>query len=197
MSLQGTFVKHVGPGELDLWKTNFMWFLQKLTFKYGRPLVHKSPGYTCRIKHLLDLFPTAKFVHIHRHPYEVLQSSVHTLKKASPYVALQAHECDVEQSIRNIAKLYDGFFAQRHLIPAENFCEVAFADLETDPMGQMESIYESLSLPEFHPVAPPLQAYLRSIEGYTKNRHPDLPNDIRKRLARDWRQCFEHWDYST
>ena len=117
------------------------------------------------------------------------------MKKAAPFWALQTYKPDVEQIILDYVDVYDAFFEQRHLIPAENFCEVAFEQLENDPIGQMQRIYETLNLPEFDYVEPKLRDYVQSIEGYSKNRFPDLPNDIRERLAHEWSRCFEEWQY--
>ena len=39
------------------------------------PLVLKSPPHTGRIRRLLEIFPRAKFVHVHRDPYAVFSST--------------------------------------------------------------------------------------------------------------------------
>src|SRR5262249_32216080 len=61
----------VAEGVVTGWKAALVLFLKKLTWKYGRPLVLKSPPHPCRIRLLLDLFPDARFVHIRRNPYDV------------------------------------------------------------------------------------------------------------------------------
>jgi len=66
------------------WKAAMLRFTKKLSFKYGKPLVLKSPGHTARIKTLLELFPDARFVHIHRNPYDVFRSTQHLMKKIAP-----------------------------------------------------------------------------------------------------------------
>jgi len=58
-----------------MWKEALLQFVRKLTWKYQRPMILKSPGHTCRIRFLLELFPTARFVHIHRNPYTVFLST--------------------------------------------------------------------------------------------------------------------------
>ena len=68
------------PAEIARWQTALHWFVQKLTYKHGRPLVLKSPCHTARIRLLLEVFPDAKFVHIHRNPYDVFHSSLHLLR---------------------------------------------------------------------------------------------------------------------
>jgi omega-hydroxy-beta-dihydromenaquinone-9 sulfotransferase len=183
--------------EIDAWKSNLMRFLQKLTLKHDRPLLLKSPGHTSRIKLLLELFPDAKFVHIHRHPHAVFQSSVHTMKKAMPFCTLQSHDHSIEQTIQDYADVFDAFFEQRHLIPVENFCEVAFEQLEQDPIGELRRIYQTLALPDFSGAESRVRDYTQSLKAYSKNSFPDLPADLRARLAQEWRRCFEQWGYVT
>src|SRR5262249_56480059 len=82
-------LRRLSEDERAEWKAAVAWFVQKLAFRCGRPLVLKSPGHTGRIRLLLELFPDARFVHIHRNPYAVFQSARHTVLKASPWWALQ------------------------------------------------------------------------------------------------------------
>ena len=188
-------LKDATPGEVDAWKSKLLWFLQKLTLKYGRPLILKSPGHTSRIKVLLELFPDAKFVHIHRDPYTVFQSTEHTWTKVMSWWALQEHHPDPDDVIRDYDEVFDAFFEQRHLIPEENFCEVAFDELERDPVGEVGRIYEELHLPDFKHVEPTLRDYVQSIKGYSRNRFPELSHEMRDRLALQWSRCFEEWGY--
>ena len=117
------------------------------------------------------------------------------MKKASPFWSLQKSEPNVDQIIRDYIEVYEAFFEQRHLIPADNFCEVAFGELERDPIGQVQRIYDNLSLPEFGYIEPKLSEYVQSIDGYSKNSFPELPSEIRERLGHEWSRCFEEWQY--
>ena len=144
---------------------------------------------------LSDALPDAKFVHIHRHPHEVFQSTVHTWKKVYPLWALQEGAVNAESVIRDYADVYDSFFEHRHLIPAKNYCEIAFDQLEKDPLGQIKYVYETLSLPDFDYAEPKLRDYVQSLQGYSRNTFPKLPSDVRERLAREWARCFEEWQY--
>ena len=110
--------------------------------------------------------------------------------------ALQEPELDIDLVIRDYIEVFDAFFEQRHLIPGENFCEVAFDALERDPMGQMRQIYDKLNLPDFDHVEPTLRDYVQSIDGYSRNSFPELSDDMRNRLAREWSCCIEEWGYA-
>ncbi len=125
--------------------------------RYDRPLILKSPPHTARIRLLLELFPDARFVHIHRHPYVVFRSTRHLIRAVQPVFRLQEGPVpDGDDRILSVyTELYDAFFEERGLIPEGRFCEVAFDDLERDPVGVVGSIYESLGLPGFEDAPAP------------------------------------------
>lgn len=183
------------PDDVEDWKKAWMTFLRKLTLKHGKPLILKSPAHTGRIATILELFPDAKFVHIHRHPYAVFQSSMHTWRKVSSWWAFQAHSIDEVGVIRDYAEVFNAFFEQRHLIPDGHYCEVAFDDLERDPLGALRRIYSQLELPEFAYAEQAVSAYVDSLSGYRRNRFPELGNATREKLAQAWARCFDEWDY--
>lgn len=67
----------------DKWSKSFLYLIRKLVVrenksnvdKKNRRLVIKSPVHTARVPLLKKLFPNAKFIYIHRHPYEIYQSA--------------------------------------------------------------------------------------------------------------------------
>jgi hypothetical protein len=191
--------RDVPEAEIKRWKEAFVWFLKKLSWKYKRPLVLKSPTHTCRIRLLLEMFPDAKFVHIHRNPYAVFPSSKRTLQVCFQMNRLQdprLNELD-DQVFLTYRELHDVFFAERNLIPKERFHEMSFEKLEEDPIGEMKRMYRALSLPDFSHVEPALRKYVDSIAGYKKNEFPDLSEDLRERIATEWRRCFDEWGYAV
>ena len=83
-----------------------------------------------------------------------------------------------------------------HSIPAGQLVEIAYEDLERDPIGQLEIIYEALSLGGFD--AGPSRRWNRSwprSQGYKKNRHPRLDDATREKVAAAWSRNFEVWGY--
>lgn len=183
--------------ETERWKAAMRWFLQKLSFKYARPLVLKSPAHTCRIKMLLEMFPDARFVHIHRHPYDVIRSSVLTVRKLTPVWALQKTELDglEDRAIEQMKTMTDRYFEEKHLIPADRFHEIRFEDLESDPIGQMQATYDALDLPAFSEVEAKIFAYTESVSGYRKNVHSELSTELKTKLADQLQRCFDTWGY--
>jgi hypothetical protein len=97
--------------------------------------------------------------------------------------------------IRNYRVMYDAFFEDRALIPAGNYCEVAFEQLEREPIGEVRKIYQTLNLRDFATFEPSLQKYVNSLAGYQKNTFRELDPSVKTRLRREWHKCFDEWDY--
>ncbi len=188
------------PGdEVDRWKRALVRFLRKLTFKNDRAVVLKSPPHTARIGLLLELFPDARFVHIHRDPIAVFQSTRHMIATTMQYWELQRRpEPEGDDRIIGIYRaMYDAYFAQRSAIPPGRACEIAYEALEHDPLSQVALVYESLGLRGFESVRPRMEQYLASIAGYRKNAHVPVSEALRERLAGEWGPSFQAWGYEA
>ncbi len=191
--------RDVRESEVDCWEHALTTLLKKLTLRYGRPLVLKSPPHTARIRLLLRLFPDARFVHIYRNPYDVFRSTKHLIQTTQPLYHLREGPIqDGEDRILAVYRaMYDAFFEERWLIPEGRLCEVGYEVLERDPLGVVESIYQTLGLSGFEALRPRLEAYLGTIAEYRKNRHDELPEPLRRRIAHEWRRNFDEWGYET
>jgi hypothetical protein len=136
-------------------------------------------------------------VHIRRNPYAVFQSFVHTYATGLPFGRLQrTSEIDwTGRVIRQYKEVYDSYFEERGLIRDGHLHEMSFEELEQNPVAEMQKLYEALGMPDFANVEPALRAYLHSLRDYRKNSFPELDSEVRKRIASEWRRCFEEWDY--
>ncbi|MDB4793015.1 sulfotransferase [bacterium] len=183
--------------EVDEWRAGFMLFLKKLTWKYQRPLVLKSPTHTCRIRLLLELFPNAKFIHIHRNPFDVFQSTIHLINKGIGLTCFQRADQEdwTTRTLRVYRDMYEKFFLEKKLIPDGDFHEIRFEELENDPCRQVQAIYEALSLPPLVEQSK-LKEYLNSVAGYRKNNLPTIPVETENRITTEWERCFDEWGYS-
>ncbi|MES2440778.1 MAG: sulfotransferase [Verrucomicrobiota bacterium] len=187
----------VPQAEIDEWKSAFIWFVKKLTLKYRRPLVLKSPPHTARIRLLLEMFPDARFVHIHRHPYQVFRSCRHYFDTATWFSYLQRPDLDAidDRIIARYTNLHDAFFAQRELIPAGRFHEMSFDELERSPVESVRSLYAKLDLAGFDPFKSELTRYVETLDSYQKNRFHEMEPAIRERVATEWKRSFTEWNY--
>jgi len=183
--------------EIERWKTAFVWFLKKLTLKQDRALLLKSPPHTARIRLLLDLFPDARFVHIHRDPYTVFQSTRHLFDTLARHFYMQHPEVERidDQIIGRYRLLYDAFFEEKSRIPSGHLLELSFEELERDPIGQVRTVYERLGLDGFERLEPKLRRYMDSVSDYRKNRFPELSPTTRSTIAKAWQRSFHQWRY--
>jgi len=182
--------------EVGRWKAALVAFARKLTWKYRKPLILKSPTHTARIRVLLELWPDARFVHIRRDPYAVIRSTIRMTEQVSDYIGLQRPAADVEpRTIRQYREVYDAYFEQMALIPPGRLHELRYEDLETDPVGELRACYQALDLPSFGEVEADVQDYVSTLKDYRKNAHVELDPATRQRIASECRRCFDEWGY--
>jgi hypothetical protein len=191
----------LSDAELARWKDNYLYFVRKLSYRFGRPLVLKSPANTGRIKTLLELFPDAKFIHIHRNPYDIFRSALHTYRTAGPWWQLQRIDYGDEEAAHSLIfrmtkTLYEGYFEQSFQIPLGRLHQLAFANLERDPIDELRKAYDALELPAFAYVEPALRTYLSSLSDYKKNVFRELSPELKDRLRQEWEHYFEAFGYA-
>ena len=183
--------------ELDRWKYWFLYYLKKITFKHNKQLLLKSPVNTARVKYILDVFPDAKFVHIHRNPYAVFRSSKKMFHTAFSTSALQKNGsfADDDYVIDHYSRMHDAYFRDIKAIPEGNFIDLAFEDLERDPFAEVKKIYTALNLAGFEDAGEAIKQYLDSLKGYQKNTYKELDEDLRRKIQTHWKRSFETWAY--
>jgi len=197
---KGVFLDDGSEAEAREWERTFLQLSRKVAIQSpGRTLVVKNPVYTARVKHILRIFPDARFIHIHRDPYTVFQSTVKMEKTTVPLYAYQKpdEETLTDFILWRYRAMYDAFFNDQPKIPEEQFAEVSFAELEADPLGSLARIYETLDLGDFAEARPEIEAYAQSISGYQKNTYTHLPDDVKERVAGAWAENFDRWGYET
>lgn len=190
--------RDVPEEEIARWKASLILFYKKLTWKFGKPLVLKSPPHTARVRLLLEMFPDARFVHIYRDPYTVFQSTRRQTQVMESATRLQnPRSLDLDDRILDRYKtLYDAFFEEKPLIPEGRFYEVGFEELEKDPVAEVRKIYEHLGIPGFEAFEPALRRYVGSISSYRKNEYQELPAVLRKEILAAWKRSFDEWRYA-
>lgn len=189
--------KDVTSEELETWKEKYLEVIKTATFNMqGRRLVIKNPANTGRIPILLEMFPNAKFIFLHRDPYEVFLSTRNLYKKTLPHSQLQ--EISDEEIDANILTFYTEmmkhYLSDRGLIPPRNLIEVGYRELDKTPLPVMRHIYNSMNFWPYARVRKRLRRYLDSLKGYQKNSYQISTVDI-KNVNRYWAFAFEEWGY--
>ena len=190
--------KDVSPEVIETWKEKYLEVLKTATYNMrGRRLVIKNPANTGRIPILLDLFPNAKFIFLHRNPYQVFLSTRNLYKKTLPHSQLQEiSDGEIDANILTFYKeVMQHYLNDRKLIPSRNLIEVGYDALDRRPMEVMRRIYQQLNFWPFARVRGRLHHYLDSLKGYQKNRYQLSPADVEK-INSHWEFTFDEWNYS-
>jgi hypothetical protein len=181
------------------WQQQYLAFLQKLQFvQPEKRLLLKNPANTARVGLLRQMFPGARFIHIHRNPYKVFASTIHLYLKAQQAWGLQAtnrqrierHVLDSYQSLMN------AYFADRDTLGDGQLVEVSFRELQQDPLGTLEDIYQSIGLQGFESARPQFERYIDSQRHYQKN-ELSLSAQESRRVSQHWRNSFAQFDYAV
>ena len=171
-------------------------FTDRLTQHTGKRLVLKSPAHTARIRYLLKWFPDAHFVHIHRDPTAVFQSTRHLYDTVDWFWTLQRRPANHdEQILRQYRALHDAWFEDAALIPKGHLHELSYESLVDDPIGNLQSLYSSLNLGPFERVQATMEEAL-SGRAYRANRFEPLSDSARAALHKAAGPCFDAWDYA-
>jgi omega-hydroxy-beta-dihydromenaquinone-9 sulfotransferase len=169
------------PKDLGKWKKAYYYFVQKMTLKYnGKQLILKNPTNSYRIKHLLEMFPNAKFIHTHRDPYEVFLSTMKFFDEVFALYTLQPWDKNKMKLdiLQNYRLLYQYLNRDIGLIPKDRIIHVRYSDFVVSPMDVLEKIYQKLDLDGFEEYKKDFQIYVDSQKQYKPNKHRICDDDI-------------------
>jgi hypothetical protein len=188
---------NVKAAKKEAWLDNYELIIKKAVKNTkGNYFVSKNPPNTGRIKVLHDKFPNAKFIHIHRNPVEVYLSTRHFFTTVLPSLQLQKFtKQEIEELVFSFfKKIMKKYLEERNQIPKEKLVEVAFADLEKEPLKELERIYKHLNLPHFDKAKPYFKKYAESKKGYKKNAYK-IERSLLNRILSEWDFAMEAWNY--
>jgi hypothetical protein len=196
---RGVFFESCSQEEIQQWRRGLLAFLDKVTtHQRGKCLLVKNPVYTAHIDALRQIWPDAKFIHIYRNPYVVYPSTRHFFRSLLAELALQAYShVPIEELILDAyPRMMSKWFDDATNLPATDYVETRFEDLEAHPLREIERIYATLELAAFDQARPHFGAYLTSIRDYRKNIYPPDPEAIRS-VQRHWGPFLQHWGYDA
>jgi hypothetical protein len=154
------------------WKNNFKRFVNRsLINTKGVRFISKNPPHTARIPHLLAIYPTAKFIYIHRNPYEVMRSTIAFYKSILP--ATQLQDIDNETLTSDILWVYKELMLKYELdktrIPSKNLIEIPYANLVSNPDEVIKLIYKDLLNDDYTRVETYVNKYVEEMNHTLKN----------------------------
>ncbi len=169
--------------------------------QYSQPndlMIIKNPINTARIEMLHEMYPNAKWIHIHRNPYTVYRSTLKFFRELLP--TLWFHEVSDEFISKLILDIYQRLYADydRALanLPNLDLIEISFEEFEKTPVEHMERIYHELGLEGFEKSKPKFEAYVASKKSYKKNVYK-FPDELVKLVDEHWSEYVERWGYAV
>lgn len=181
------------------WKSIYHNLLQGISYYNGgqRQLLLKNPHNCGRIDMLLDLYPEAKFINIHRNPYDVYKSNLHLWKTTVSTQFLQDfHEEEMHERVMYLCgETLKRYFDQLELIPKENIIDVAYDDFVGSEVEILEKVYGQLNINGFEHAKPKFIEYLATLKEYKKNKFTVLPENVVEEINDKWSIAFERWGY--
>ena len=179
------------------WCEAYLRILKKATLEMnGKPLVLKNPANTARIKILLKMFPNARFIHIHRNPYEVYLSTKNLYRKLLPVLSLQ--KISDREIDSNILWFYQKtmlkFFEDKHLIPEANLIEIKYEDFVDNPSDTLAKIYQQFKLSNYSSKKEKFEKYIATQNNYQSNQY-QLSKEDRDKVAKNWGFALKKFGY--
>lgn len=180
------------------WKKHYVNYIKKISFINGeKQLILKNPPNTGRIKLLKDIFPKAKFVYLHRNPYEIYASSILLFQRLLPYFSLQKWD---EKKIKtkilmNFVEMIEEYERSKKTLTEDEIIEVKYEDLIADPLSELGKIYHKLDLKGFEESVESIQEFIKTQHQYKANKHiisKEIINDVNN----NWEKYREKYGYS-
>lgn len=192
------FQDEMTPQEYRLWKRTVRRLNRKVQLKHPqRRLMVKNPGDTARVKALLDLYPKARFVFLHRNPYDVFYSNIKLWRNILDHISLQDITRDElsRAILYTYRRMHEAYLTERALIPRGQLVEISHRELATAPLQTARRIYRALDLPGFERAQPHLAAFLpREQQSYQAPQYDYTPQDI-EAINKDWGFAFDAFGY--
>jgi hypothetical protein len=115
---------------------------------YGKRFLLKDPTHTFFVDSILEVFPNARFVFIHRDPAETLSSicSLHAYARSVFSSDVDAHAIGAEVSDSYMMRLLEPAVAAVDGLPAGRVAHVRAPDLSEDPVGTIAEAYRTLGM---------------------------------------------------
>lgn len=198
--ISGAFVSDLTNKQQENWKKTYSYIINKITWFYGgKQLILKSPDNTAHVRQLLELYPNAKFVNIHRDPYTTVMSTIHMFKKQMEIIQLSPlpeGDLDIilEDTIVYIFKrMYSELFEMEQEL-SDNMITISYRELSSSPYKCIESIYKKLEIPNYDEAIPHIEKYIDSQRNYVKNRFTITPR-LRNKINSELGFYFTHYGY--
>lgn len=189
-----SFVPEGRPGAE--WEALVRGWFRKLSGFSGKRVISKNPFNSFRILWLKSIFPEAKFIHIVRHPYKVIPSSIHMWIIVSQQNSLAGRT--MKPSTEEISQFYD--FTLRKTeesfshLSKDEMITIRFEDLLHQPLTILSEICEHCKLPVPDLFKEQVLRYSSGLSKYQNNSFV-LTTEDKQRINRHLSWFMEKMDY--
>jgi omega-hydroxy-beta-dihydromenaquinone-9 sulfotransferase len=171
-------------------------FYKKLYYLSGKRTVSKNPFNSLRINELRRIFPEARFIHIYRHPFEVIPSTI------KMFDIVQKQNCLNRKGTKPTIAEVSGVFGRvmnvirRDLasLPKDTYYEIKFETLNSDPIQSLKALYHSLNFKFSIEFEKKVRAYLSETNDYKKNKF-NLSDEEKKTIISQVEHHMKYYKY--
>jgi hypothetical protein len=152
--------------------------------------------HSLRIPILLEAFPGARFIHIHRHPYKVAASSMHLWKVMARDNQLKGNTAGptLEEVSEGVAKFYRIIEKDTKGLASDRYCEVSYEDLEKDPFTAIERIYSQFGMKYSTELESQIRSFRESTGDFKKNSYT-FGEEEKEMVFLKMKNVFETYHY--
>jgi hypothetical protein len=178
------FLNHGTPflpsgDKLDKWKNDVKAFYRKLHFQNKKRIVSKNPFNSYRIKILFEMFPGARFIHIVRHPDDVIPSTIYMWDIVQKQNCLNnpVNPPDFKEVAGVLDNLLTAIETDCEQLPPGHYIEIRIEDLETKPVHVLKKIYPLLNLLFTNDFESNINGFIRETADFRKNEFSLTPQE--------------------
>jgi hypothetical protein len=177
----------IGESERRRWRRSLKHYLGKIAALHpNQRLLLKNPAHSARVPELKAMFPGARFIHIHRDPFEVFVSMRRMVHITCSIVALQDYDqAAVDEAIMThypiiMDRLREG------LKSAGAHADVRYTDLVKQPVETLQRVYDELDLGDFDAARPAIESFATANATVPRSARP-LDQKLSAKIATRWK----------
>lgn len=169
--------------KLNQWKDAIKYFYKKLTLENNKTILIKNPFHSFRIQYLNEIFPKARYIHIIRHPYKVVPSTIRMWDIVGTQNAMNTKwvKPNIEETSDLLLLMLRKIETDVKNLSENRYYELRFEDLEKDPVKEIKSIYEHLNVQYSDEYEKQINNFLISIKDYQKNKY-QIPDEDKLKI---------------
>jgi hypothetical protein len=171
--------------------------IQKALINTGnKRFLSKNPVHTGRIPLLLEMFPDARFIYIHRNPVDVILSTRHFFSKMMPGLTLK--KIDFDQINKDIYAVYNKLMREyletKAMIPEGRLVEVSYDELTANTMGEIKKVYDKLGFDGFEKASTLIEDYANLKKNYVRNKYA-ISQELLDEILLETSFAMNHYNY--